>query len=572
MKSYTLDEVARSNGEQGSEGTLVAVDGKVYDLSGSKRWAGGVHMRRHRAGADLSSDIKAAPHSPDVLGRFPLVGVIEEKTKEPQPGLKGRVDAWLDDHPFFRRHPHPALVHIPVGCGAAAAVFHVIGVLLGSPALATAAFRCLALVLVVLPPTLATGYFTWWMNYDCTDSRLIKFKRRLAWGAVGLAGVAVITRIFVQDPLDLSNRLSLMYTAALLGFSGIVSVVGFLGGLLIFPFEASPAKRHKDRAEVAPDISVPETRLSPWQDRKDLVARLKLYLGLSRTTHGVLDLATPALAALLWLGGFPPLFTIALGLVTAFAGYTAVYALNDLIDYRVDKERLAKKDDSTAIFHIDEIFIPHPIAQGALPFNKGLLWFAGWAATALVGAYLLNPVCALLFVVSAAMEGLYCRLLQITHFKIIPSIIVKATGGLAGVLAVDPHPSSGFLAVLFIWIAAWETGGQNVPNDIVDREDDKRVSAKTTATVLDSPDVLFILITAVGIAFASGIGIYWAAGQGIGMLYPIGAACLGWFLLLDPARAVYRDPAPAAAASLFNRAGYMPPLFLVLTVLSMLTP
>ena len=68
------------------------------------------------------------------------------------------------------------------------------------------------------------------------------------------------------------------------------------------------------------------------------IARLKLFLALSRTPHGILDMATPALAALLWLGGFPSAGVIALGLLTAFAGYTAVYALNDLVDYRVDKE------------------------------------------------------------------------------------------------------------------------------------------------------------------------------------------------------------------------------------------
>lgn len=68
------------------------------------------------------------------------------------------------------------------------------------------------------------------------------------------------------------------------------------------------------------------------------ISRLKLFLALSRTPHGVLDMATPALGALLWLGTFPPAGVIALRLLTAFAGYTAVYALNDVVDYRVDKE------------------------------------------------------------------------------------------------------------------------------------------------------------------------------------------------------------------------------------------
>jgi hypothetical protein len=32
--------------------------------------------------------------------------------------------------------------------------------------------------------------------------------------------------------------------------------------------------------------------------------------------------------------------TTLLGLITVFAGYTAVYALNDLVDYRTDREKV----------------------------------------------------------------------------------------------------------------------------------------------------------------------------------------------------------------------------------------
>ena len=69
------------------------------------------------------------------------------------------------------------------------------------------------------------------------------------------------------------------------------------------------------------------------------ISRLKLFLALSRTPHGLLDMATPGLSALLWLGTFPSAGMMGLGLLTAFSGYTAVYALNDLTDYRVDQEK-----------------------------------------------------------------------------------------------------------------------------------------------------------------------------------------------------------------------------------------
>jgi 4-hydroxybenzoate polyprenyltransferase len=302
------------------------------------------------------------------------------------------------------------------------------------------------------------------------------------------------------------------------------------------------------------------------------VPRWKLYFGLSRTAHGILDAATPAMAALLWLGYFPPVTIVVAGLITAFAGYTAVYALNDLLDHRVDRDRLAFRDGSEKVFHVDEIMVQHPVAQGMLSFKKGLIWCAAWAVVALIGALWLNPVCAVLFAVSATLEAMYCKLLRITHLKIIPSVAVKSIGGLAGVLAVDPSPSPGFLALLVIWLAAWEVGGQNIANDIVDMQEDSRVSARTTITAKGLPEAVFRVIVASSIAFVSGVAIYWAAGEGIGWLYPPVAAALGWTLLLEPSRRLYYQPGRPAAASLFNRASYIPVSFLVLVVASMYVP
>jgi 4-hydroxybenzoate polyprenyltransferase len=316
-----------------------------------------------------------------------------------------------------------------------------------------------------------------------------------------------------------------------------------------------------------------ETRVHP--DSACILAppvNWKLYLGLSRTHHGILDLATPAMAAMLWLGHFPPISVVAVGLVTAFAGYTAVYALNDLVDCRVDRERLRLKQDQGVCFDVDAVMMPHPVAQGALPFRKGLLWCVFWSFTALAGAWWLNPFCAVLFVASASLEVVYCKLLKITHLKVVPSAVVKATGGLAGVLAVDPHPAVGFCAVLFLWLAAWEVGGQNIANDIVDMDSDTRVAAKTTPTVKGIPESVFRMLCAASMAVFGGVVIYWLAGSGLGRWYPLAAALAGWWLLMEPARQVYYDPIPRNAARLFNRASYLPLTFLLLAVMSIVLP
>ena len=51
-------KLATYNGENGSP-IYIAHGGKVYDVSESKLWSNGVHMKRHRAGKDLTADIQA---------------------------------------------------------------------------------------------------------------------------------------------------------------------------------------------------------------------------------------------------------------------------------------------------------------------------------------------------------------------------------------------------------------------------------------------------------------------------------------------------------------------------------
>ncbi len=238
MKSYTAEDLAQSNGEDGKR-TLVAVEGKVYDVSASKRWVKGTHMKRHQAGTDLTNDIKAAPHGLEVLERFESVGIYEKKTEEPAAGLKGRIDLWLDRHPFLRRHPHPAVVHIPVGLMAIAPLFELGGLATDSPCTEWAALCCLMVGFISIPAAMMTGYFTWWMNYDSSDSPIILMKRRLAWVALIFGSVVIIFRIFVlTDPLEIRNIYVILYIVGLVTLTVIVSSIGFLGGKLTFPYEA----------------------------------------------------------------------------------------------------------------------------------------------------------------------------------------------------------------------------------------------------------------------------------------------------------------------------------------------
>ena len=53
-------------------------------------------MRRHHSGNDLTTDMSAAPHGPEVLERYPQIGIIGDKS-----GIEEK--SFLE--PLFRRCP-----------------------------------------------------------------------------------------------------------------------------------------------------------------------------------------------------------------------------------------------------------------------------------------------------------------------------------------------------------------------------------------------------------------------------------------------------------------------------------
>jgi predicted heme/steroid binding protein/uncharacterized membrane protein len=237
MKVYGPQELSEANGKNETR-TLVAVDGKVYDISESRRWMEGAHMKRHNAGRDLSSEIKSAPHGPDVLERFEQVGTYEEAPPPPPQGFRGKVEFWLDRFPFLRRHPHPAVVHFPMGLLLSVPMFQLVALAMGSLYTEWAAACSLILGFLFIPPSMAAGYFTWWINYDRKEWPLIRIKRRMAWVMLVLAACAIGVRFgMVTDPLQVRDTMVILYCCNLLALAAGVGYVGFLGGKLTFPFE-----------------------------------------------------------------------------------------------------------------------------------------------------------------------------------------------------------------------------------------------------------------------------------------------------------------------------------------------
>ncbi len=79
MKTFSREELKEYDGSNGI--SYVAYQGKVYDVSKSFQWKKGAHQAIHKAGQDLTEASKDAPHSTDLLFRFPVVGKLADEEK-----------------------------------------------------------------------------------------------------------------------------------------------------------------------------------------------------------------------------------------------------------------------------------------------------------------------------------------------------------------------------------------------------------------------------------------------------------------------------------------------------------
>ena len=302
------------------------------------------------------------------------------------------------------------------------------------------------------------------------------------------------------------------------------------------------------------------------------LARLKLFWALSRTPHGLLDMCTAALASLLWLGHFPSFKIIGLGLITVFSGYTAIYALNDVVGYRSDKRKLQQGnlrgfDDCE---DLDARLVRHPMARGLLSFKEGLLWSSAWALLALIGAYLLNPICLLIFICGSILETIYCLMWNISPSRTLISGVVKTAGPIAAVFAVDPNPSMSYLMVLFLLMFFWEIGGQNVPNDWSDIGEDTRFQAQTVPIRLGLEQANVIIFGSIILTIIlSGILLV-LSNVAFELPFILAFAFVGLYFLLLPTIKLYRSEESSYAMILFNKASYYPLALLVVVVIKLL--
>jgi predicted heme/steroid binding protein/uncharacterized membrane protein len=230
IKEFTPEELSSYNGKEGRP-VYIAFQGKVYDVSQSPLWSKGLHMNRHSSGKDLVAEISAAPHGTEVFERYPQVGVLKKGAPEELKHLPPTLQTLLQKFPMARRHPHPMLVHFPIAFLTASSLFVLLYLIFKNPSFENTSFHLLVLGAIASPFAMATGLFTWWVNYRLKVTLFVKRKIQFS---ILLLVFEIILILWRSSSSQISNPI---YFILVVFLTPIVSILGYYGGQMTFPTE-----------------------------------------------------------------------------------------------------------------------------------------------------------------------------------------------------------------------------------------------------------------------------------------------------------------------------------------------
>jgi uncharacterized membrane protein len=188
-------------------------------------------MNRHPSGKDLTGEISAAPHGQEVFERYPQVGILKKGPPEELKHLPRVVQDFLQRLPMAKRHPHPMLVHFPIAFLMGASLFVLLHLLFGNPSFETLSFYLLILGSVSSPFAMATGLFTWWVNYRLKLTHFVKRKIQISILLLIFEFILIAWR---SAKPEISHP---VYIIMMLFLTPIVALLGYYGGQMTFPAE-----------------------------------------------------------------------------------------------------------------------------------------------------------------------------------------------------------------------------------------------------------------------------------------------------------------------------------------------
>jgi uncharacterized membrane protein len=143
----------------------------------------------------------------------------------------------LERFPQLKRRPHAMLAHFPIVFLLSATSFSLLFRFTGNRAFDDTAFYCLGGGLLTLPPTVATGLITQWLNFAGNADPTVRLEKVLSGAEIMITAVAFVWRWL--NPLVLTDLsgVNLIYFFLVLSLTPLVTASGYFGGMLTFPLE-----------------------------------------------------------------------------------------------------------------------------------------------------------------------------------------------------------------------------------------------------------------------------------------------------------------------------------------------
>lgn len=234
MKEFDEKSLKENNGEDGNP-VYVAYKGKVYDISESKLWETGKHMNRHHAGGDMTSEIQAAPHTPEVLDKFLQVGTFTSESEERE--IPAFLSALLTRIPMLRRHPHPMTIHFPIVFVFSVLFFNAAFCVTGIKSFEVTAFHCLGAGILFTPVAIVTGFYTWWLNYQAKVTTPVLAKQICSLLLFMIEIILFVLRFRNPEILQSLNGYAILFLSLMVLMVILVTIIGWYGAHLTFPVE-----------------------------------------------------------------------------------------------------------------------------------------------------------------------------------------------------------------------------------------------------------------------------------------------------------------------------------------------
>ena len=126
-------------------------------------------------------------------------------------------------------------VHFPIAFLMATPLFLILYALTRNNSFETTGFYMLCLGLLVSAAAIATGFFAWWVNYGAVPTTSVKYKISLSIVLWVVLSILVIWRFLDPFILTQSGSLWWIYTILIFSLAPLISLLGHLGGKMVFP-------------------------------------------------------------------------------------------------------------------------------------------------------------------------------------------------------------------------------------------------------------------------------------------------------------------------------------------------